>query len=505
MDNIEIAKRIVELSGGKRNIVSNSVYKTELIIKVKKINKIEISNFMEIGEVLGVTAEEGNIIKILFRADRINFIAEELSKITKTRVNQITEEEREREKEKKESHDIQKISSEISEKIEKIEKEKIREERKKRLEELKKINSFSKFLRKILNVFLPLLPVLVVAGFIQGIVNIVDILPEGEIFKGIWWYHTLKTVGWIVYTYLPVFVCMNTVKEFRGNKILGGIAGLLFVSNSSMPLLSMVNGLPVIFPFSHKPYFPEIGGILIALITGMIVAFLERGLKKIMPEILKNFLVPLLTLIISVFTVIFMTQPFGGFLTKQIYESLNILFEQMEVLGGFVLSIVFYPLSLLGLQGAITSINTILNDPEGPTKGLNYILPVLMTASGGQIGAAVAIFIKTKNKKIKKIIRSALPVSILGIGEPLVYTVTLPLIRPFFTACIGAGAGGALAALFNLSTVKSSILGFFGFLTVSKGTHFFFITAMLGACMGGFILTYFFGINEKRINEVYGN
>ena len=177
----------------------------------------------------------------------------------------------------------------------------------------------------------------------------------------------------------------------------------------------------------------------------------------------------------------------------------------MEVLGGFVLSTVFYPLSLLGLQGAITSINTILNDPEGPTKGLNYILPILMTASGGQIGAAVAIFIKTKNKKIKKIIRGTLPVSVIGVSEPLIYTVTLPLIWPFITACVGAGAGGTLAAFFNLSTVKSSTLGFFGFLTVVKGTHFFFITAMLGACLGGFILTYFFGINEKRINEVYGN
>ena len=162
-------------------------------------------------------------------------------------------------------------------------------------------------------------------------------------------------------------------------------------------------------------------------------------------------------------------------LIKQIYESLNILFEQMEVLGGLVLSIVFIPLSLLGLQGGLLSINSILNDPEGPTKGLNYILPVLMMASGGQIGAAVAIFIKTKNKKIKKIIRGALPVSIIGVSEPLIYTVTLPLIRPFITACIGAGAGGTLAAFFNLSTVKSSILGFFGFLTVAKGTHFFFI------------------------------
>ena len=98
MDNIEIARRIAELSGGKKNIVLNSVYKTELIIKVKKINKIEISNFMEIGEVLGVTAEEGNIIKILFRADRINFIAEELSKITKTRVNQKKKKRKERKK-----------------------------------------------------------------------------------------------------------------------------------------------------------------------------------------------------------------------------------------------------------------------------------------------------------------------------------------------------------------------------------------------------------------------
>ena len=113
MDNIEIARRILEFSGGKRNIVSNSVYKTELIIKVKKINKIEISNFMEIGEALGVTAEEGNIIKILFRADRINLRAEELSKISRTRLNEITEEEKiiskteiEKEKKKKRNHRI---------------------------------------------------------------------------------------------------------------------------------------------------------------------------------------------------------------------------------------------------------------------------------------------------------------------------------------------------------------------------------------------------------------
>lgn len=344
MDNIDIARRIVELSGGKKNIVSNSVYKTELIIKLKKLNKVEITNFMEIGEALGVSAEEGNIIKILFRADRVNLIGEELSKITKTRLNEVTEEERERSREQKESQEIQKISSEISQKIEKIEKEKIKEEKRKELEELKKISPFSRFLRKILNVFLPLLPVLVATGFIQGVTNIADVLPEGKFFIGTWWYQVLKTIGWMAYAYLPVFVCMNTTKEFKGNKILGGVIGLLFVGNSAMPLLGMVNRLPVILPFSNKPYFPEIGGLLIALVAGIIVAFIERGLRRIMPGILKDFFVPLMTLIISAFAVIFITQPFGGLLIKQIYESLNVLFEQKEILGGLVLSILYFPL-----------------------------------------------------------------------------------------------------------------------------------------------------------------
>ena len=77
---------------------------------------------------------------------------------------------------------------------------------------------------------------------------------------------------------------MNATKEFKGNKILGGVIGLLFVSNLAMPLLGMVNRLPVILPFSNKPYFPEIGGLLIALVAGIIVAFIERGLRRIMPE-----------------------------------------------------------------------------------------------------------------------------------------------------------------------------------------------------------------------------
>jgi len=142
-------------------------------------------------------------------------------------------------------------------------------DRTRQLEELKKISPFYRFLRKILNVFLPLLPVLVAAGFIQGVTNIADVLPEGKIFIDTWWYQVLKTIGWMAYTYLPVFVCMNTAKEFKGNRILGGITGLLFVSNSSMPLLSMVNRLPVILPFNEDE---EIIRELVSCVDGLILS-----------------------------------------------------------------------------------------------------------------------------------------------------------------------------------------------------------------------------------------
>ena len=128
-----------------------------------------------------------------------------------------------------------------------------------------------------------------------------------------------------------------------------------------------------------------------------------------------------------------------------------------------------------------------------------------MTAGGGQVGAGLALYLKTKNKKLKQITRDSLPVGILGIGEPLMYAVTLPLGRPFITACLGSGFGGMLAVLFHLGTVTQGVSGLFGLLIMVPGTQLQFVIAMLGAYIGGFIITWFFGIDEERINAVYGD
>ena len=101
-------------------------------------------------------------------------------------------------------------------------------------------------------------------------------------------------------------------------------------------------------------------------------------------------------------------------------------------------------------------------------------------------------------------VRDSIPVGILGIGEPLMYAVTLPLGKPFITACLGSGFGGVLAVLFHLGTISQGVSGLFGLLIVVPGSWIYFIIAMLGAYAGGFILTYFFGIDEVKIEEMYG-
>lgn len=311
-------------------------------------------------------------------------------------------------------------------------------------------------------------------------------------------------MGWALFAYLPILVGMNAAKEFKGSPVLGAMAGAMSIANAAMPLLAKFNDAEVILPLTNKVFNPAAGGLLAALISGMFFALLERQIRKIMPDILQTFFTPLLTVIIGCLVTLLVLQPLGAFLTTGIFVILNFIYDKLGVVGGYILSAGFLPLVAVGLHQALTPIHAMLNDPNGATQGINYLLPILMMAGGGQVGAGFALYLKTKNKKLKQLTRDSLPVGILGIGEPMMYAVTLPLGKPFITACLGSGLGGILASLFHLGTVSQGVSGLFGLLIVVPGTQLFYIIAMVGAYIGGFILTYFFGVDHQRIDDVYG-
>lgn len=121
------------------------------------------------------------------------------------------------------------------------------------------------------------------------------------------------------------------------------------------------------------------------------------------------------------------------------------LIDTGGVLAGAVLAGFFLPLVTVGLHHGLTPIHLELINAFNETA----LLTILAMGGAGQVGAAIAIFVKTKNTRLKNIIKGAAPVGFLGIGEPLMYGVTLPLGRPFLTACLGASIGGAFQAVMN--------------------------------------------------------
>ncbi len=473
MDYQKMAQEVLLALGGKENVSANATCMTRLRVGVVNSSKADIAALKKIDGVLGVV--DSGTIQIVLGPGKVNKIGEEFSKLTGLALG----------------------SEEADEDLKTLTQEN------KAANKAKHEGPVQNFLKRIANIFVPLLPGIIAAGLINGITNVINVSTHGAL-SGQWWYECIRTMGWALFAFLPLLVGMNAAKEFKGSAVLGALAGAMSISVPTMPLLSKFADAPVLLPLTGKVFNPGAGGLLAALIAGIFFAYLEKWIRKIMPTILDTFFTPLLTVIIGSLVALIVLQPVGAFLTTGIFSVLDFVYNKLGVVGGYILSAGFLPLVSVGLHQALTPIHAMLNDPAGPTKGINYLLPILMMAGGGQVGAGFALYLKTKNKKLKRLTRDSLPVGILGIGEPMMYAVTLPLGKPFVTACLGAGVGGILASLFHLGAVSQGVSGLFGLLIVVPGTQLLYAIAMIGAYVGGFVLTYFFGVDENRINEVYG-
>ena len=472
MDYKRIAQEVLVSVGGKDNVSGNATCMTRLRVTIKASSKVNMEGLKKIEGVMGIV--ESDTLQIVFGPGKVTKIGAEFSELTGIALG---------------------TSEEIN--VEDIAKEN------KAANKAKQTHIVQSFLRKIANIFVPLLPGIIAAGLINGITNVINVSTHGSL-SGQWWYECIRTMGWALFAYLPILVGMNSAKEFKGSPVLGAMAGAMSIANVAMPLLSKFKDASVVLPLTGTVFNPASGGLLAALIAGMFFAILERQISKFMPDILQTFFTPLLTVIIGGIITLLVLQPIGAGLTVGIFGILNFVYGSLGVVGGYILSAGFLPLVAVGLHQALTPIHAMLNDPNGATQGINYLLPILMMAGGGQVGAGFALYVKTKNKKLKQLTIDSLPVGILGIGEPMMYAVTLPLGKPFVTACLGAGVGGILASLFNLGTVSQGVSGLFGLLIVVPGTQLYYIIAMLGAYAGGFLLTYFFGVDHNRIDEIYG-
>lgn len=341
----------------------------------------------------------------------------------------------------------------------------------------KNTTPFKILLKKISSVFLPLIPAFIACGLVTGILNItLKIDPSLSSHTVV---ELLKIVGNAAFWGINLFVGINAAKEFGGSPMLGGTMAAIISHPGLLGITLWGHGL-----------VPGRGGVIAVLLVVAFSSWLERQIRKRMPPLLDLFLTPLIVILIATFTAILILQPFGGFLADAIGFAAVSSIEQGGAVTGFLLGGLFLPLVMTGLHQGLTPIHAQLL----ASTGVTILLPVLAMAGAGQVGAALAVYLKTRNRKLRKIIASALPVGMMGIGEPLIYGVTLPLIRPFAGACIGGACGGAVQAV---GQVGATSLGLSGLpLSVSTDHFLFYLLGLLTAYAAGFIAAYILGFND---------
>ncbi len=425
MTNLELAKQILEKLSGSNNVVSFANCMTRLRVKVKDVEKVDISGLKKLEGVLGVVEDE--TIQVVIGPGKVKKVADEFGKLVGIQGTQIEE-------------------GNIKEDLAKETKAKYKKKQNKKIHQVLKV---------VGNIFVPLIPGFVSAGLILGIANVItNMATAGIIDKGVIdasWFTILKTIGSLMFGSLGVFTGINAAKEFGGTQILGGIAGLLIYS----PVLSQVKTLNILG--MNLSISTGLGGVLGVILAAYIFATIENYLRKFIPDSLDLLVTP------------------------------------------YILSATFLPIVTVGLHQGLTPVHLQLIEQNGFTT----LLPVLAMAGAGQVGSAIAIYVKTKDKNLKKRIASALPVGFLGIGEPLIYGVSLPLGRPFIAACIGAGFGGAWSAIYHLGAIAVGPSGLALIPLIAQSKYFAYFMALIISYVAGFIITYVWGFKEEMVERLY--
>lgn len=335
----------------------------------------------------------------------------------------------------------------------------------------------SGFLNKIAQIFIPLIPAFIGSGLIMGINNILN--TQGLASENV--IGLLGAFSGAVFGYMAIMVGMNAARVFGASTAIGGLMGGITIS----PVLEGVE-------LFGRQLVPGRGGIISVILVVWFASVIEKKLRKSLPSVLELILTPLLTILISGFAAVLILQPIGGAISDGIGVAVSGAIEKGGAFTGAILGGTFLPLVMTGLHQGLTPIHADLLD----TTGVTTLLPILAMAGAGQVGASFAVLARTKNKRLKQTIGSALPVGILGIGEPLIYGVTLPLGKPFLGACIGGAVGGAIVAPAKVGAMGMGISGLPLALLIAPGGVGRFILGIIGAYVGGFIATLILGFDD---------
>ena len=359
-----------------------------------------------------------------------------------------------------------------------------------------KFNPVMAFIKLLSDIFVPIIPALVAGGLLMALNNFLTsaglfgpkaLVETYPAIKGL--SSMIQVMSAAPFIFMPVLVGISAAKRFGANQFLGAAVGMIMTTPGLIEgKYWNIFGLHV----SQTNYYYQVIPVLAAV---YILSVLEKWLHKKLPDAVDFTFTPLISLMVTGFLTFVIVGPVMRGLSDAITNGIVWLYDTLGFVGTGVFGLLYSPIVLTGLHQAFPAIETqlITAFTQNHTGYGDFIFVVASMANVAQGAACFAVFMLTKNKKMKGLSSSATVSALLGITEPALFGVNLKLRFPFFCALIGSGIASAIAGLTHVIAVSLGSAAFLGFLSINAKSIPLYVMCELISFAVAFALTFFYG------------
>lgn len=460
-DNYEkIAKEVIEAVGGADNIISAAHCATRLRLILKDRQKVDDKAVEEIDKVKGFFFTSGQY-QIIFGTGTVNKVFEQVSNLGISGASK--------------SEQSQMVAEQGD-------------------------NKFKRAIRIFSDIFVPIIPAMVATGLFMGlrgvllqqqILAIFGLTPESIPSSLLTFTQILTDTA---FAFLPVLICWSSFKKFGGTPILGIMIGLMLVSPSLPNGWAVAQGTAeplVLFGLKMSGYQAS---VLPAFFAGFIGAKFEIWFRKRISDTFDLILTPFLTLLVTLIFGLLIIGPIAHEIEVSLVYVVTMLFTLPLGLGGLIWGGTSQLIVVTGIHQALSVVEIQML----AQTNWNLVNPIGSCAIAAQAGAAFAVGMKTKSKKIKALSFPSVISALLGITEPAIFGVNLRFVKPFIMGLVGGGVGGFLASLFKLKATGMGISALPGMLLYLNSQFPLYILVIAISFGVAFALTFMFGYKDKE-------
>ena len=345
-------------------------------------------------------------------------------------------------------------------------------------------NIFSRFVKMIADIFVPILPALIAGGLLMalhsvltakglfGEQSVIQMFPVMTDYDAL-----INLVSSAAFASLPVLVGFSAAKRFGGNTYLGAAMGAAMVSPSLLSAYSMTDAAAAakFWAYTDQSSVWNLFGLEVTkvgyqamviptLVVTWIMCLIEKSLHKVLKGTADFLLTPLITLLITGFLAFVIVGPVTRELSNYLTYGINWAYTTLGVFGGLIFGFFYSAIVVTGLHQSFPAIEIPLLPSNGGVG--DFIFPIASMANVAQGAAALAVFFKTRDAKLKGLAGAGGVSAVFGITEPAIFGVNLRLRWPFYCAMVSAAIGSAGVALLNVRGQALGAAGFVGFVSI---------------------------------------